>query len=77
LAFQGGSGHSSVLVDHAAQDPLPADRSVEWDDGGRVVVRWPLVATLVRPVIAAGDELAVAAQGRGRGDEQAEATVYG
>jgi hypothetical protein len=36
-----------------------------------------LVATLVRPVIAAGDELAVAAQGRGRGDEQAEATVYG
>jgi hypothetical protein len=51
LAFQGGSGHSSVLVDHAAQDPLPADRSVEWDDGGRVVVRWALVAALVWPVI--------------------------
>ena len=51
LAFQRGSADSPVLVDHAAQDPLPADRSVEWDDGGRVVVRWALVATLVRPVI--------------------------
>jgi hypothetical protein len=34
-----------------AQDPLPVDRSVEWEDASGVVVGRALVVTLVRPVI--------------------------
>ena len=41
----------NALVYRAAEDPLPSDRSVERDDGGRVMAGWALVATLVRPVI--------------------------
>ena len=51
LVFHGGSGDSSVLVDHAAEDPLPADRSVEWDDGRRVVVGWAVSAALAWSVV--------------------------
>jgi hypothetical protein len=46
-----GSGDSSVLVDHTAEDSLPVDRSVEWDDGRRVVVGWAVPAALVWSVV--------------------------
>jgi hypothetical protein len=46
-----GSGDSSVFVDHAAEDSVPADRSVERDDGRRVVGGWAVPAALVRPMI--------------------------
>jgi hypothetical protein len=39
--FVAGSGHSSVLVDDAAQDTMSADRGVEWDDVGGIVVGLP------------------------------------
>jgi hypothetical protein len=40
-----------VFVDHAAEDSLPLDRSVEWDDGRRVVVGWAVPAALMGPVV--------------------------
>ena len=46
-----GSGDSPVLVDHASEDSLPVDRSVEWDDGCGVVVGWAVAAALVWPVV--------------------------
>jgi hypothetical protein len=46
-----GSGGSSVLVDHAAEDTVSSDWGVERDDDGRVVVGWALLAALVGPVI--------------------------
>ena len=45
------SGDSSVLVDHAAEDSVPADRSVERDNGWMVVVGWAVPAALVRSVV--------------------------
>jgi hypothetical protein len=41
---------SLILVDDAAEDRLPANRSVERDDAGGVVVG-VVIATLVRPMI--------------------------
>jgi hypothetical protein len=49
--FVVGSGCSSIFVDHAAQDTLSADRFVEWDDGGGVMVGWAVLTALVRTVI--------------------------
>jgi hypothetical protein len=46
-----GSGGSSVFVDHAAEDSVPADRSVERDDARGVVVGWAVIAALVWPMI--------------------------
>jgi hypothetical protein len=46
-----GSGDSSVFVDDAAENSVPADRSVGRDDGRRVVVGWAVAAALVRSVI--------------------------
>jgi hypothetical protein len=40
-----------IFVDHAAEESLPADRSVLWDDGRRVVVGWAVPAALMRPVV--------------------------
>jgi len=40
-----------VFVDQAAEDTLPVDRSVEWDDGRRVVVWWAVPAALMGPVV--------------------------
>jgi hypothetical protein len=42
---------SSVLVDHAAEDSVSADRRLERDNGRRVVVGRPVVAAQVWPVI--------------------------
>jgi hypothetical protein len=38
--FHRESGGSAVLVDHASEDLLPVDRSVEWNGGHEVVVKW-------------------------------------
>ena len=46
-----GSGDSSVHVDHAAEDSVPADRSVERDGGCGVGVGWAVAAALVWSVI--------------------------
>jgi hypothetical protein len=40
-----------VFVDHAAEDSLPLDRSVEWDDGRQVVVGWAVPAAMMGPVV--------------------------
>jgi hypothetical protein len=46
-----GSGGSSVLVDHAAEDAVSSDWGVERDDGGGLVVGWALLAGLVWSVV--------------------------
>jgi len=46
-----GSGDSSVLVDHSAEDSVSADWALERDDDGGVVVGRALLAALVWPVI--------------------------
>src|SRR4051795_12034413 len=51
LAFQCGSGDSLVLVDHAAEDAVSANRSVERDEARGVVVGWAVIAALVRSVV--------------------------
>jgi hypothetical protein len=43
-------GGSAVFVDHADEDAVASDGSVEGDCGGRVVVGWVLVQALVRAV---------------------------
>ena len=47
-----------ILVDHATQDTMPADRRIERDHDGRVVIGRLMVQTLVRTVlIEVPDEL--------------------
>jgi hypothetical protein len=46
-----GSGCSAVFVDRSAEDAVAADRGVEGDDGGGVVVGWTVLASLVWAVV--------------------------
>ena len=48
---QCGSGDSLILVDYAAEDRLSANRSVERDAAGGVVVGWAVIAALVRSMM--------------------------
>jgi hypothetical protein len=48
--FGDGSGHSSVLVDHATKDGMATHRRAKRDEDGGVVVGCALLAALVRSV---------------------------
>ena len=47
----GWLGCAPVLVDQSAEDSVASDRSIEGNDGGRIVGRRVLVKPLVRPVV--------------------------
>src|SRR3974390_981576 len=50
LQFHDSSRSSVVFVDHAAEQLPAPHRRLERHDGGLIVIGWPLVPGLVRPV---------------------------